>query len=250
MNAELGTRPAANRTEFSADDAAQVANYRTPSVLAVVSLLLGLAAPLCVLGPLLLVVPLVGAALSVAALRRIAASDGALVGARAAIVGLVLSIVCGIAVVTHASLTRQLQSGQAAEFGREWITLVLAGDIERAFGLTTFGPRFSSPPPDEPPPPGGDPFEQFVDLPVMRALSAVGEEADVLAGPAVRYAAQGDGEFMVQQEYLVTPHTADAEEDGPRPQPIAVLLTLHRTRLPGESQTTWFVASADSGDAQ
>jgi len=218
--------------------------------MAVASLLLGLASPLCVLSPLLLVLPLTGAGIALAALRRIATSGGALVGARAAIVGLVLSIVCGIAVVTHAGLTRQLQIGQAAEFGRDWIALVLAGDTERAYRLMTFGLYSDSPAPDEPPPPDGDPFERFNNLPVVRALSTAGEKADVLVGPSVGYAAYGDGKFMVQQQYLVTPLASDSAEEGPRPEPIIVILTLQRTPPRPESSITWYVAVAESGDAQ
>jgi hypothetical protein len=234
--------------QFSADDAAQVAHFHSPSALAIASLLLGLASPLCALGPLLLVVPLVGAAIGLLALRRIAGSDGALIGARAARLGVALSIACGAAVATHAAYTRHLQVGQAADFGRQWLALVTAGDVRQAFEFASFGPRFVTISPDEPPPPGGDPFQRLVSLPIVQELSAAGSSADVRLGRTVRYAAMGKGEFMVRQQYVVSRQAAGAGDAGLALQPLIVELTLHRTRPAAAAHTAWFVASVESGE--
>src|SRR5688572_8269686 len=76
-----------------AEDLDQVANYRSMSGLAIVSLLLGLLAPVCFAAPVFLAIPLFGTALSLFALRRIAASEGALAGKWAATAGLALCVV-------------------------------------------------------------------------------------------------------------------------------------------------------------
>ena len=62
------------------------------SALSVVSLLLGLAAPLSLAAPLLWAIPLFGAAVAIVTMRRIASSDGTLIGRRAAVIGLALSV--------------------------------------------------------------------------------------------------------------------------------------------------------------
>ncbi len=56
------------------------APYRTMSVLSIVGLVLGVAAPLAMFAPLLFAIPIAGAAVSLLALRRIALSEGRLSG--------------------------------------------------------------------------------------------------------------------------------------------------------------------------
>src|SRR5438874_2243110 len=82
---------------FRADDPEETSSYRSLSVLAIISLVVGIAAPLAFIGPLLLAIPLFGIALSLVALRQIAASEGALAGRWAAITGLSLCVVSIIA---------------------------------------------------------------------------------------------------------------------------------------------------------
>jgi hypothetical protein len=69
--------------------------YRTLSVMSLISLCLGLAAPLCLVAPLLYAIPIAGTAVALVALRQIATSDGALIGRKAALVALALCVACG-----------------------------------------------------------------------------------------------------------------------------------------------------------
>lgn len=231
--------PASDRSAIHSDDASQLTGYQSPSALAILGLLLGLASPLCVFGKLLIAIPLVGAGVSLLALRRIAASEGELVGRPIAKIGLILSIVCGAAFVTNAAVTRQLRAPQAAEIGRQWIAFILAGNTQGAFQLTS-----GDPPPDLSQPqefgPEGNPYDRFLEMPVLKALVSAGKDAVIHDQGTVRYGAQGGGEFYVRRQFTVIPQTG-ASEDDRRPEPIPVLLQLHRKLFFGESQMVWRV---------
>jgi hypothetical protein len=246
VNTETGIR-ADDPVEYSHDEATQLAGYQSPSALAIAGLLLGLASPLCVLGLLLWAVPLVGVAVSLAALRRIAASDGALSGRPLAVAGLVLSTAVGCAVVSHATITQQLRGLQAAEVGRHWIALVLAGDTQSAYQLA-----IGYPPPDpnrtEDLGPEGNPYDRFVEGPVVTALLAAGTEAEVRDQGTIKYAALWGNEFVLRRRYLVTPRAASGE-DGTHPrEPIPVLLQMRRAEVPGKTYRTWRVTPLDEAN--
>ncbi len=113
------------------------AAYRTVSILALVSLALGLVSPLAFFAPLLMVLPITGAILGLLAVRRIATSDGALIGRTAALAGLVLSVASITAASTRTQLTQYLLSRQARATAVEWFTLLQHGNVEQAFQLMT-----------------------------------------------------------------------------------------------------------------
>ena len=72
-------------------------SYHSVSSVAVVALVVGILSPLAFAHVLLWSLPLVGVAVSLAALVQIDRSDGVLIGRKAAIVGLVLSLIAGLA---------------------------------------------------------------------------------------------------------------------------------------------------------
>jgi hypothetical protein len=215
------------------------APYRSISVLAVTSLLLGLASPLCMLGQVLYVVPLAGIAAAVLALRQIAASDGARVGRRAAVAGLALSIGVGSVVLSRSAVTRYLRTEQAAEVGRTWVETLLAGDSKRAFRMTTGGHY-----PDEDDPesfgPGGHPYHKFLEFESVKSLLAAGGDAQIDDEGTVAYSAEWGGEFYVRRQYSVTARSTNEATAAPR-SPIRILLTLHRTQLTDDTPWTWIV---------
>ena len=102
MQSTIHTTSTPSAVVIGADEDAA---YRTLSILSVVSLILGVAAPLAFFAPLLLVIPLAGIATALLAIRHIALSEGALMGRAAALVGLVLSVGCISAAFTRTALT-------------------------------------------------------------------------------------------------------------------------------------------------
>jgi hypothetical protein len=236
VNTELGNEP--SKSCFAPDATAESGDYSSVSVLAIASLLLGLASPLCIFGTLLLVIPLAGMAVSLAALGRIAASGGMLAGRPAAVLGLVISIGTGTAVTSHALAIRQLRVDQAAEIGKEWIKAMLSGDTQRAF-LLAYGdlPPNSDQPQDFGP--EGSPYHRFMQWSTVRALSSAGKGADIQFVETVRFGNQGRGECYVRQRFLVIPQGSTGAGNGARGRPINVLLQLHRMKALGASYMTW-----------
>src|SRR6476620_3954579 len=102
---------------FHGDDPEQTTEYRTLSVLAIISLVMGLAAPLAVAAPFLLAIPLFGIAVSLVALRRIAVSGGVLAGRWAATLGLVLCVASAVLPISHDMIQRAIRVHQAETFG-------------------------------------------------------------------------------------------------------------------------------------
>jgi hypothetical protein len=222
---------------FHADDPEETTEYRSLSVTALVALLFGLASPLCFGHILLFLIPLVGIVLSLLALRQIAASDGALAGRGAALAGLVLCIGFGVAPFTRALVLRTTRTSQAEAFGRRWMESLAAGETEHAFRLTVDSTRRS--PPIEPgmPEPKKSPYELFLDLSVVQALTTAGKDADIRFAGTTEYKAPKFNSVMVRQKYQIVPKAAgDA-------QPIEAILTLQRAKLPSEGRMRWLVVS-------
>jgi hypothetical protein len=227
---------------FHADDLDQTTEYRSLSVLAIVGLILGLASPFCLAAPLLMVIPLVGAAVSIIALRQIAASDGALAGQWTASIGLVLCVACAIGAMTHKSLVRSLRSHQAEVFGEKWIGLLLSGKVDEAFRLTVDSWRGQLPPEPAVPAPAKSPQDVFKDNPVIKELAAAGAKSKVRFGGTVSYEQQSARNVRVGQKFVVTPEGA-ATASKPESGPIELLLTVSRSRIPGELNSRWLVSA-------
>jgi hypothetical protein len=121
--------------------------YRSISASSMVGLALGLLAPLSLIGPLLWVIPIVGLTVSLAALMRIAASEGALVGRWAALAGLVLCVVSLSTAASRSTIAKVLVSRQARAAAIEWIATLQAGQSQQAFEQTVEGIRAASTPP-------------------------------------------------------------------------------------------------------
>lgn len=222
-------------------------NYRTPSVLAIVSLFLGIVAPVALFAPLLLVIAIAGGLLALMAIRQINASDGALVGRAAACIGLALSIASIAAVITRSSLTEQLLSRQARAAAAEWFTLLQAGDSQQAFELTSASRQ---PPPKAPPggPPGADepqvsPLETFLADPVVHFLleHSQGKPAHFVRDEVVDLASIGNA--RIQQIYQV-----DVPAEVGAAQATTIELILQRTRGYGATPAEWLVAAYRSSD--
>jgi hypothetical protein len=235
------TAPAtASKSPDRAADGDEGTSYRTLSILALASLLLGLAAPLCLAAPLLMVIPVCGAVLGIAAVLRIDASDGAMVGRTAALVGLGLSVASICAAYTRTSLTQTMLSAQARSAGEQFVQLLHAGDVDKAFELTLAhaqGPPPKPPqekggPPAEPPP---DPFETFRTNPVVISLTKLGPEAKIRFERDLAFAPGARDEYSIAEQYLVT---GDANAGG---SSLPLRLTMLRIRPSRLTNARWVV---------
>jgi hypothetical protein len=179
------------------------------SALSVVSLMLGLAAPLSLMAPLLWAIPLAGAAIAMVAMRRIAASDGALIGRRAAVIGLALSVASVCAAASHSIVTQQVLSHQARSTALEWFTLLEAGDVASAYQYTVESMRGPEPPPPpgSPPPtePPRDPQADFRDTPLVQYVVSLGPDAQTRFDQELDFTAAPNGDFSSKQQFLVIP---------------------------------------------
>jgi hypothetical protein len=240
MDASLQTQPT---NEFAASEADAFVSYRAPSALAVGSLIVGLLSPVYVLGSLLIIVPLAGIALALLAVRRIAVSDGALVGRSLALCGLALSITSASAVVGYSLTTRQFRTAQADDIGREWLSLVLAGDTVSAYALAAGAPP---PDPNQPQEFGiqGNPYERFLEGKAVKSLLSLRGKAEIRDAGIVHYRAAGGGEFYVRRRYAVIPDRA-AEGSESAPGMISVLLQMHRESVSGMRGMTWRATPID-----
>jgi hypothetical protein len=225
---------------FHADDEDPAVEYRSLSVLAVVSLVIGLAAPLCFIGPLLMAVPLLGIAVSIVALRQIHSSGGALAGRWLAAAGLALSVGSIAAYYSRDAFLKYIRTNQAAAFGKDWIEIVQSGNLDAAFRLTVAGaqPRPQMPEPGMPAP-EKTPLEQFKDDPIIKSLVAAGpgsqiECTDTLAVNHRTTASQA------RQRFRVTPAKSNAESKA---KPVRLILDVRRDNLAGEIGSRWLVGS-------
>jgi hypothetical protein len=244
MKVETTTHAPSHQPAFHTEDLDQVANYRTLSGLAIASLVFGLVSPVCFAAPVFLAIPLFGTALSLVALRRIAASDGALAGNWAAATGLALCIVSAAATVSYAQVTRFLHTSQARQLGQKWIELIVAGKTEEAFNLTVRSTRDEA---VDPPAnflastPQESPYETFVKNPLVQALTASGSGAEVRFAGTLAYTPQPNHQCIVQQQFDVTPAATSAADAPMSDNPVEAAVTLQLSRFRGESKLRWLV---------
>jgi hypothetical protein len=132
------------------------AKYSQVSPAAVIALLLGLASPLALVGPLFFFIPLAAVGMALLALGKIRQSEGALTGTTLARLAIGLALAFTAAALVRGSVRDGLLKRQAAETGRRWLGLLADGRIEAAKSLLSAdGTRGLLPPPspsmDEPP---------------------------------------------------------------------------------------------------
>jgi hypothetical protein len=222
--------------------------YHSLSPLAVVGLILGLIAPVAFLSPLLVLVPLAGAVVSWFALRQIATSDGSIVGRTAAVVGLVLSLICATAIPAQALALRWFTSRQARPIAMEWFAQLAKNDPYSAVEMTNHpagrlasGPNLA------------DQYissealykslQTFVTDPAVRALLALGDRATVRYYSDTGFTSAAGGRVQIGQIYAVT------YRQSPDERPISFFVQLALEKLPGDPTTPggWRVLSYKGG---
>jgi len=222
----------------------EIAEYRALSVSAVVGLILGLLSVLALVDPLVWLLPLAGVLVSALAMGKIARAAPALTGRKAALAGLVLSVLFGSAAVTDWVTYRALARSEARQFALLWFELLAQREPKKAFQLTL--PPRERHPLDE----GLTQFYRegprwhrllldYVERPVVRTLLALGPRA------VVRYYETGGQESGGDRDklYQVFAVTFD---DGGEKKTFFVGLTLHRIDLES-GRAAWQIFDTHTG---
>jgi len=243
---DTATQPSAVPA-FNSDDVNHVAEYRSLSVMAIISLLIGLASPLCLISPVFMLLPLFGTVLSLLALRRIAVSEGRLAGRWAATAGLALCIACGASAISRDAVVRTMRSGRAEEFGRSWLSKLVSKETEQAFKLTIDGARPSAPPESGMPSPTTTPYEEFTKNAFVQAILAAGEKAKIECLETLEYTAQSQYDYFVRQRFRITPQ-GDSGKTGST-DAIEANVTLQRSHFRGDRNSRWLVAAFELAGA-
>lgn len=220
------------------DEVEALAAYRSVSITAIAALLVGLAAPLSLLAPLLISIPVIGIALALAALAKISTSEGRMVGRSLALTGLVLSVITLAAAPARETFTAWLLGRQARPTAERWLTLILADAPRDAFQLTRDADRL---PPPEPPgggPPPKPPLEAFLERPLVQQLVALDDGAVARFERTDGTARLSHGRFQVGQIFTV------GAADSPAADPVLSLrILLERERALGDTPPSWRVLS-------
>src|SRR4051812_34358136 len=205
-----GTTSKLKPVGFHSDEPEEVNEYRSLSVLALVSLIFGLAAPLAFGMPLLVGIPLFGIGISILALQRIATSDGTLTGRWMAAAGLFLCVAFAIAPFSRDYALRAIRLRDAQSFAQKWLETLIAGHTEQAFRLTFDGTRpppsaSAQPPMPGDPPPKADYFKTFLESPVIKAIQAAAANAEIVPGEVREYTPQTYRNLWIRQVFTVKP---------------------------------------------
>ena len=118
--------------ESMADVTTEIPGYRPVSGLAVAAAIVGCVSALALVSPVFWVVPLVGAALALVAVRDVTRSGVAKAGGFAALAGLALSLGFGAQAVTAAATARWLAAARAEAAAGFWLEALCDGRVDDA----------------------------------------------------------------------------------------------------------------------
>jgi hypothetical protein len=211
---------------------------------AVAALIFGLLSPLVWFEPVFLPAPLLGVAFGVWALRRIKKSDPSVVGRKGAILGIALSVLSGVGVITNWFVYRQMVCTEAQQAGETWLRDLLEGQPQKAHQLTLFLEQRS---------PSNDRLwdvyrndptlrqnlEGFVGAPLVRTLLALGPRAY-----ARFYEVAGQDNEDIGDS--ITLYYAITYDDAGDRKSFFVRLILLRVKE-GDGHIAWRVANSEGG---
>ncbi len=154
-----------------------ISDYRPVSPLAVVALVLGICSAMALVTRFAWVVPLVAAAVAIAALADLARPGTAKAGRLLALAGLALAVGFGAQAVTGAVVDRWIASHRAGAAARAWIDAVRHGRPAEALGICGAAVASTSSTASLPPDPTetdveGRRLERFIQLDAVRAVAA------------------------------------------------------------------------------
>jgi hypothetical protein len=226
-------------------EATELPDYRPLCLSAAIGLVMGLFSFLALLHPVLWFWPLAGALVSGYALYVLVHSER-LVGRKAALVGLLLSLLFGAAAPARVGAYQWMGTKEARDFGRQWFEALLSGDVYTAHQMASMpGDRK---PLDEQLPAL---YEHSADLrtqpdgylknPVISTLRALGPRA--MVRHYATESSQTDGRNdLVEDVYAVT------YEDRPgHKKSFFVKLNLWRNLQEEAGPRVWRVQSPEGG---
>jgi hypothetical protein len=118
------------------DETKEGADYRAISPASAGSLVLGLLSPLALVGSLLWVIPALGIALAIIALRAIRQSHGDITGTRSAYAGLALCTIFAAAGPVKTTYTTYYLAEASRPMAEAWFEFLRLGEPHKAFQLT------------------------------------------------------------------------------------------------------------------
>ena len=151
-----------------------ISDYRPVSPLAVVALVLGICSAMALVTRFAWVVPLVAAAVAIAALADLARPGTAKAGRLLALAGLALAVGFGAQAVTSAAVDRWIESHRAGAAARAWIDAVRDGRPAEALGLCGAAVASTASMPPDPTETDVEVrrLERFIQLDAVRAVAA------------------------------------------------------------------------------
>jgi hypothetical protein len=224
------------------DDAIQ---YRPVNLLAVLSLVLGIASALALAGPVLLFIPGAALLVSLLAWRSIARSEGGMAGRNAILWGLAFAAFFTAMSVGRIVTQRVLVVRDARQISETFIALLLANHPQKAHQLqflehlrqptgTDLWLHYQTTPNDY------DALRRFVDAPLVHALLSLGKKAEV------RYYATEDITESSGRTYVVLLYTVTFENQG-KPQTFFARITSRRDIDLESGILSWSIDNYESG---
>jgi hypothetical protein len=169
-----------------------------------------------------------------------------LIGRKAAVIGLALSVASLCAAASHAVVSQQMLTGEARSTALQWLSMLQAGDVSGAFQYTVDSTRGPAPPP----PPGTpapeelprDPLADFRAHPLIQYMTSAGKGSQTQFDQDVDFASGASGEVRVKEQFLVIP------AGGSSSSAITVHLTMLRSRPTRLLAGKWLVAEYSGDD--
>jgi len=230
---------------MAAAEVADQDNYRAVSRWAVASLLFGLASPLALIGPFVWLLPWLGVAVAVVALRRLAEPESETIGRGAALTGLALCLVLGTAAPTRQMTFHWYLHREARDVALYWFKLLANNEPHKAYQLEQL-PATRAPLDEhlwdhyranEDDRTG---LEAFVSKPVVHALLALGPAAHVHLWQREGQGTRGNRAEVVQL------YAISYRQKGQR-KTFFCLMTLERISDRKTGRFGWYVKDVDGG---
>jgi hypothetical protein len=224
----------------------EVVAYRSMSVLAVLGLLAGLAAPAAMFSKIFWIVPPAALVLSALALRQIAAQAPNLVGRAAALMGLFMGVAFLVAAPVQEAVYFSIIRREARAFANDWIEAVRQGEVYKAHHLmiepkrrvSTDGPlaEFYA---------KSDAYRSllktFLNDPLMRTLFALGTQAQYRFYETANETSEDAGDYL-ESTYAVT-----YKDEHEQATTFFIKLIMTRTADRSTGRRDWTVSRVEGG---
>lgn len=215
--------------------------YRSISSFAILALLFGLASPLAMTSPLLLIVPLVAVFLALFALRQIAANAEILSGRGPALIGLFL----GVAMLVYPPVRQwtryELLKGHAQELAEAFLDLLQQGKLEEAHQLSQL--KFVVPGPDSPPDQLAnadkitpEDFDKFRETQSIKDIEAINSKFTYRFDAVELTPIEGEGDHFMLRYQLVPESTSSK-------RPFPMWISISRTKDLRTGEPMWKITS-------